>query len=126
MIELLGLRTVIYPTEDLLASKQWWQEFLGLAPYFDEEFYVGFSIDGYELGLLPNGEVGDGAYTYWGVTDVMAAVDAAIEQGCAIHADVADVGAGIITALVMLPDESIVGFIYNPHFDGNDDQSTLN
>ncbi len=114
-ITLDGLRTVIYPTTDLDAAKAWWTALLGAGPYFDEPFYVGFSVGGYELGLLP-GDPSDGALTYWGTADVAAAVDAAVAQGSTIHAPVTEVGDGIVTATVRTPLESIVGFIYNPHF----------
>ena len=50
---LLGLRTVIYHAPDLGASKAWFAGVLGVEPYFDEPFYVGFDVGGYELGLVP-------------------------------------------------------------------------
>ena len=55
--ELRGLRTLIYPTTDLAAAKSWWSGYLGFAPYFDEPFYVGFEVAGYELGLVPTDEI---------------------------------------------------------------------
>jgi len=113
---LLGLQTVIYPVSDLAASKLWWSEFLGTPPYFDEPFYVGFSPGGYELGLLPDGDPVSGALTYWGVEDAADAVGAALTAGAVEHGPVTDVGDGIITATVRVPDGSIVGFIHNPHF----------
>jgi catechol 2,3-dioxygenase-like lactoylglutathione lyase family enzyme len=113
---LFGLRTVIYPAPNLDASKRWWTEFLGYEPYFDEPFYVGFNPGGFELGLLPDGDPADGALTYWGVDDVALAVEAALQAGAVEHTPLADVGDGIMTATVKLPDGSIVGFIVNPHF----------
>ncbi len=71
---LLGLRTVIYPAADLDTAKAWWTGFLGYPPYFDQPFYVGFDVGGYELGLLPDADPADGAQAYWGVPDVPAAV----------------------------------------------------
>jgi predicted enzyme related to lactoylglutathione lyase len=115
-MELLGLRTVIYPAPDLDAAKAWWSAFLGAGPYFDEPFYVGFDVGGYELGLLPDADPASGALAYWGVDDVAAAVDAAVAQGGTVHAAPADVGEGIVTATVTIPPGSIVGFIRNPHF----------
>jgi catechol 2,3-dioxygenase-like lactoylglutathione lyase family enzyme len=114
-VELQGLRTVIYPAPDLAAAKAWWTELLGFPPYFDEPFYVGFEIAGYELGLLPDARA-DGALTYWGVDDVDVAVAAALAIGAEIHAPASDVGDGIVTATVRTPDGSIVGLIRNPHF----------
>lgn len=115
-LQLHGLRTVIYPAPDLAASKSWWSTLLGVAPYFDEPFYVGFNVAGYELGLLPNAEKTDGAQVYWGVDDVLAAVRAAVAQGATELAPATDVGDGIVTATVRSPAGDVVGFIFNPHF----------
>ncbi len=112
----LGLRTVIYPAPNLAASKEWWSTHLGQEPYFDEPFYVGFNVAGYELGLLPDGDQKDGAQVYWGVEDVSSAVEDALAKGAREVAPVSDVGGGIITATVKIPDGSLVGFIHNPHF----------
>lgn len=113
---LRGLRTVIYPATDLNAAKKWWSKFLGYEPYFDEPFYVGFNVAGYELGLLPDANSADGALTYWGVDDVPAAVGASLAAGATEHSPATEVGGGIVTAAVRTPQGSIVGFIYNPHF----------
>jgi hypothetical protein len=115
-IDILGLRTVIYPSPDLQAAKSWWTGLVGVDPYFDEPFYVGYNLAGYELGLLPDGDPADGAITYWGVEDVGAAVEEAMARGASPHAPVADVGGGIVTASVINPMGMIVGFIFNPHF----------
>ena len=115
-VPLHGLRTVIYPAANLVAAKKWWAELLGEPPYFDEPFYVGFHVGGYELGLLPDADRTDGAQVYWGVDDVAAAVRAALEHGAAELAPVTDVGDGITTATVRTPDGNVVGFIHNPHF----------
>jgi catechol 2,3-dioxygenase-like lactoylglutathione lyase family enzyme len=119
MTTLLGLRTVIHPTSDLEASKAWFTALLGFGPYFDEPFYVGFSVAGYELGLLPDGDPADGAITYWGVDDVPAAIDAAIALGATEHVAASEVGDQIVTGSVRSPQGAIVGFIFNPHFAAN-------
>lgn len=45
---------------DLASAKAWYSKAFGISPYFDEPFYVGFNIGGYELGLqreeTPKGE----------------------------------------------------------------------
>lgn len=111
-----GLRTVIYPAPDLAAAKSWWTGLLGLEPYFDQPFYVGYEVAGYELGLLPTGDPADGALTYWGVPDAAAAVAVAIAAGATEHTPATEVGDGIVTATVRTPGGAILGFIYNPHF----------
>jgi len=115
-LALHGLRTVIYPSSDLDADTAWWSELLGAAPYFDQPFYVGFAVAGYELGLLPDADPADGALTYWGVDDVRAAVSAALAAGASVLSPASEVGDGIVTATVRTPDGSVVGLIFNPHF----------
>src|SRR5690606_6049854 len=65
---IVGARTVAYPVGDLEAGNRWYAEVLGQAPYFDEPFYVGFNVGGFELGLVPDARPGtDGAQALWGV-----------------------------------------------------------
>jgi catechol 2,3-dioxygenase-like lactoylglutathione lyase family enzyme len=52
----LGLRTAIYPVPDLAAGKAWYSRVLGREPYFDQPFYVGYAVGGFELGLIPDGK----------------------------------------------------------------------
>lgn len=53
---ILGLRTVIYPVTDLGKARAWYSTVLEAKPYFDEPFYVGYNVGGFELGLDPNGD----------------------------------------------------------------------
>ena len=115
-IPLEGLRTVIYPATDLDSAKHWWTDLLGIDPYVDQPFYVGFGVAGYELALMPDADTADGALVYWGVSDVAGAVATAKASGASEHTPVADVGDGIVTATVRTPDGSILGLIHNPHF----------
>jgi hypothetical protein len=50
----LGLRTAIYHAADRAKAKSWYSKILGIEPYFDQPFYVGFNVGGYELGLDPD------------------------------------------------------------------------
>ncbi len=116
---LLGLRTVIYPAVDLVAAKAWYASVLGVEPYFDEPFYVGFDVGGYELGLDPDPEhAAAGPRTYWGVADADAALATLLDRGARPHTPVTDVGGGIRVATVLDPSGHIVGIIENPHFTG--------
>jgi predicted enzyme related to lactoylglutathione lyase len=115
-LQLAGLRTVIYPSPDLATATSWWTAALSHEPYFREPFYVGFEVGGYELGLLPDADPADGALVYWGVDDVQAAVDETLAAGAVVHVPVAEVGDGIVTATVRLPNGTILGLIHNAHF----------
>jgi predicted enzyme related to lactoylglutathione lyase len=88
---------------------------LGVEPYFDEPFYVGFDVGGYELGLNPDNEV---AETYWGVTEIEAAHAGLLAAGAAPRSPVTDVGGGIRVATVLEPGGAVLGVIENPHFQG--------
>lgn len=115
-IKLLGLRTLIYMVPDLKAAKEWYTATLGIEPYFDEPFYVGFNVGGYELGLHPSKGSTASAETYWGVDDVQAAYKTLLANGATAHEEPSDVGGGIITASVKDPVGNILGLIFNPHF----------
>ena len=70
-----GLRTVIYHAADLAVVKEWYTKALGVQPYFDQPFYVGYSVGGFELGLVPDGTSGrGGTVAYWGVPNAEGAV----------------------------------------------------
>ena len=82
----------------------------------ERSFYVGFSVAGYELVLMPDADPADGAVVYWGVPDVAEAVATAKASGSTEHTPVADVGDGIVTATVRTPEGSILGLIRKPNF----------
>src|SRR5688500_2916869 len=116
---ILGLATVIYPVSDLARAKAWYADVFEQQPYFDEPFYVGFSIAGYELGLVPDeGRPGpDGGVAYWRVDEIDAAVTRFTDGGAAIVSEAKDVGEGIKVATVADPFGNAIGLIENPHFD---------
>lgn len=116
----LGLRTCIYPVPDLAAAKAWYARAFGVEPYFDEPFYVGFEIGGYELGLIPAQEGSQrgsaGGLAYWGVEGARAAWDLFLERGATPVESVHEVGGGILVATVRDPFGNDIGLIENPHF----------
>src|ERR1700730_5470415 len=100
-----GLRTVIYAAPDLEKAKTWYASILGIAPYFDQPFYVGFNVGGYELGLDPDssGTSGGGAIVYWGVADAGSALEWLLSLGATARTSVREVGEGIKVATVLDP-----------------------
>jgi predicted enzyme related to lactoylglutathione lyase len=117
---ILGLRTAIYPSPDLAVAKQWYAAVLGVAPYFDEPFYVGFSVGGFELGLVPDGMPGtQGAQPLWGVSDIGAEHARLIGLGARPLEPITEVGGGIRVAAVLDPCGNRFGLIENPNFDAS-------
>jgi predicted enzyme related to lactoylglutathione lyase len=116
----LGLRTAIYAVNDLEKAKIWYSGLFGTEPYFDEPFYVGFNIGGFELGLNPDLSKAapgpGGVVAYWGVMDAESAFRHAILHGAGQHEGVQDVGGGIKVATVTDPFGNLLGIIENPHF----------
>lgn len=115
---ILGLRTTKYPVTDLAKGKAWYGDVFGCAPYFDQPYYVGFSIGGFELGLVPDGEPGtQGCTAYWGVDNLDAEVARIVALGATIHDPIQDVGGGIRVVELKDPFGNSLGLIENPQFD---------
>ncbi len=117
---ILGLRTTVYKVENLEKAKTWYAKTFEINPYFDEPFYVGFNIGGYELGLLPE-EIttsikSESVIIYWGVEDIEKAYQHFIKLGATEHEKPHSVGEPLIVASVIDPWGNIIGLIYNPVF----------
>jgi predicted enzyme related to lactoylglutathione lyase len=114
-----GLATAIYRVPDLERAKAWYSAAFQTTPYFDQPFYVGFNIGGYELGLDPDpgGRFGPGgSVAYWRVENLDAAVQHFTSAGGTLTAPAQDVGDGIKVATVADPFGNLIGLIENPHF----------
>ena len=115
-----GLRTALYHAPVLDKARDWYSRVLGIAPYFDQPFYVGFNVGGYELGLDPDPSTtpggSGGTVVYWGVSDAQAALERLLSLGATARSGVQDVGEGIKFATVLDPFGNIFGIIQNPHF----------
>lgn len=117
--EFLGLRTTIYTVNDLAKGKAWYAKVFDTQPYFDEPFYVGFNIGGFELGLTPEESPtprGEGVKTYWGVDNVQKTYKRLLDNGATTFEEPQDVGGDIVVATVKDPWGNLIGIIYNPHF----------
>ena len=116
----LGLRTAKYSAKDLQKAKAWYSSVLGIQPYFDQPFYVGFNVNGYELGLVPEDSAGPSrlpaGVAYWGVENARDAYKRLLELGATPHEEVQDVGGGILVGEVHDPFGNVLGIIQNPNF----------
>ncbi len=116
---LKGLRTVIYHVDDIEKAKSWYSKILGFKPYFDQPFYVGYNVGGYELGLDPDNKGikrGNNVVAYWGVENAEASLSHLLKNGAKKNNDIQEVGEEIKVATVIDPFGNILGIIENPHF----------
>jgi predicted enzyme related to lactoylglutathione lyase len=97
------LRTVVYHVTDIQKAKAWYANITGVQPYFDEPFYVGFDINGSELGLDPDMtgvEQGNHSFVYWSVDNIEGCVEKLVAAGATLSIAVNEVGGGIKVAVV--------------------------
>ncbi|WP_314178224.1 VOC family protein [Streptomyces winkii] len=111
-----GMKTVIFPVAHLGQSKALFRELLGVEPYVDEAYYVGFRAGGQEIGLDPNGHSKGltAPVGYWEVQDIDASVKALTDAGADVFQPVEHVGGGKRIAAVQDADGNVIGLVQEP------------
>jgi predicted enzyme related to lactoylglutathione lyase len=112
-----GLRTVIYHVDDIGLAKKWYASVTGAQPYFDQPYYVGFNIGGYELGLDPDMigiSRGNNVVAYWRVEHIDEEMKRILSLGAGKNSDVQDVGGGVRVATLKDPFGNVFGIIEQP------------
>ncbi|MDG6105477.1 glyoxalase/bleomycin resistance/dioxygenase family protein [Dactylosporangium aurantiacum] len=108
-----GFGQIVYPVKDIAQAKTLFTTLLGVEPYMDSPYYVGFRVGGQEIGLDPNGErkgmTGPVAYT--AVKDIKAGLQALVDAGATAHTDPQDVGGGRLIATVKDESGNILGLL---------------
>lgn len=112
-MKLKGLRSAFYGAQDLQEAKAWYRTVFAMDPYFDEPFYVGFEVGGFELGLQPSDGQPQSGNAYWGVDDADRMAAHLIAHGASEVEPVRDVGEGIRVGSVRDPFGNTIGLIYN-------------
>src|SRR6266480_684836 len=108
-----GIRTVIYPVKDIAQAKRLYSTLLGVEPYADEAYYVGFRVGDQEIGLDPNGHK-HGMTGYFHVDNVKASLQLLLDAGAEVQQEVKDVGGGKLIAAVKDADGNIIGLSQQP------------
>src|SRR3989449_11078489 len=108
-----GIRTVIYPVTDIAQAKTLFSKLLGVEPYADEPYYVGFRVGDQEIGLDPNGH-NQGMTAYYHVNDIKKSLQLLLDAGAQAQQEVKDVGEGKLIASVKDADSNIIGLIQPP------------
>jgi predicted enzyme related to lactoylglutathione lyase len=111
-----GFRLLLYPVNDIARAKTLYRELLGIEPYADEAYYVGFRVGDLEVGLDPNGHKKGmtGPVGYWEVDDIKKSLRLLLDAGAQTQQEVQDVGGGKLIALVRDADGNVTGLIQSP------------
>ena len=105
-----GVKTVVYPVKDIAKAKELFRELLGVEPYADAPYYVGFKVDNQDIGLDPNGHK-EGVTAYYHVDDIENSLKALVDAGAKIIQEIKDVGDGRLIASVKDENDNIIGLV---------------
>ena len=111
-----GISLFVYPVKDIAQAKTLYSKLLGVEPYVDGAYYVGFRVGAQEIGLDPNGHNKGmtGPIGYWHVNDIQKSLQLLLEAGAHVQQEVQDVGGGRLIAWVKDADGNITGLLQDP------------
>ncbi len=111
-----SVRTIIVPVKDISKAKALYSKLLGTSPYADAPYYVGFRVDGQEIGLDPNGHKNGTTMPvdYYHVDDIQQSLQELVQAGAQVHQDVRDVGNGRLIAIARDADGNLIGLLQDP------------
>ena len=107
-----GIKTIIYPVKDVRQTKTVFRKLLGVEPYSDQPYYVGFRIGDQDIGLVLNGH-NAGMTAFYHVDDIKNSLQIVLDDGAEIIEDIKNVGGGRLIASVKDKDDNIIGLIQN-------------
>ena len=108
-----SIKVHVYPVRDLEQAKVVFSAGLGIEPYVDTPYYVGYQVGDQEVGLDPNGHQQGVTQPidYWEVPDIKVSLQALVDAGAQVHDDVKDVGGGKLRAIVKDGDGNLIGLL---------------
>jgi predicted enzyme related to lactoylglutathione lyase len=96
-----SVKLLVFPAKDLDAAKALYGTLLGVEPYADASYYVGYRVGDLEIGLDPNGhQRAAGPIAYWDVPDIEAAIEKLVAAGARVQQPASEVGGGLRIALL--------------------------
>ena len=107
-----SIKLLVYPVASIATAKTFYSTFLGIEPYADSPYYVGYRVGDQEIGLDPNSKVGPIAYT--DVEDIKASLQEMTDIGAEIVQDIRDVANGLLIAQVKDANGNVVGLRQQP------------
>jgi predicted enzyme related to lactoylglutathione lyase len=101
-----NIKLIVYPAKDLEGAKALFNKFLGVEPYVDGPYYVGYKLDNLEVGLDPNGQA---IVSYIDVADIKKSLQTLVDAGAVIRQDIKDVGVGLLIAQIKDANSNTLG-----------------
>src|SRR5205807_4120484 len=92
-----NIKLLVYPAKDLELAKTLFGKYLGVEPYADAPYYVGYKVDDFEVGLDPRGQA---VVSYIEVADIKSQLKTLLDAGATLQQDIKDVGGGLLIAQV--------------------------
>src|SRR5262245_41963215 len=108
-----GIKTVIYPVKDIARAKALFRNLLGVDPYVDQPYYVGFRVGDQDIGLDHNGQKA-GVTAYYHVDDIKKSMQLLLDSGAQVLQEVKNVGGGKLIAFVRDAEGNLVGLVESP------------
>ncbi len=105
-----GVKTIVYPVKDIARAKSLFRDLLGVEPYADAPYYVGFKVGNQDIGLDPNGHK-EGMTVYYHVDDIQKSLQGLVQTGAQVQQEVKDVGGGRLIAVVKDADGNLIGLL---------------
>ena len=107
----VNCNTVLYPVKDVAQAKATFSALFGVAPHVDSPYYVGYSVDGHEIGLVPNGhdQGMSGPEPYYDVEDIVATIAQLETVGSVVIQPPTDVAAGLLVAKLRDTEGNLIG-----------------
>src|SRR6204780_2063288 len=107
----IELNTLLYPVKAVDQAKATFTALFGVEPHVDSKYYVGYEVDGHEIGLIPNGhdQGMTGPEPYYDVEDINASLAALQGAGAVVMQEPTDVAAGLLVAKVRDTEGNLIG-----------------
>ncbi len=99
---------VTFPTADLEAAKRLFTVLLGVEPYADSPYYVGYRAGEVEFGLVPNAPA-DGPTVFWDTDDLDGSVSELVAAGATVRDRPRPVGGGLRVATLVDGAGNVIG-----------------
>jgi predicted enzyme related to lactoylglutathione lyase len=107
--------TVLYPVKDADKTKPIFTALFG-DPHVDSPFYIGYSVDDMEIGLIPNGhdQGMTGPVPFYDVVDITVTLGSLQAAGGRVTQEPTNVGGGLLVAKITDADGNEIGLRQPP------------